>query len=69
MKKALLLAPLLVLLVLGVFSCKKIDKLLTFEISDSENIKIPASGLLNVPVILPVPVTARSETSACRSSR
>lgn len=48
---------------LVVISCKKLDELLTFEISNSENIKIPASGLLNVPVIAPVPVTMNSQES------
>lgn len=46
-----------------VLSCEKLDELLTFEISNSENIQIPASSLLNVPVIAPVPVTMNSEES------
>ena len=44
-------------------SCKKLSNLLTFEISNSENIKIPASGILTVPIISPVPVTMNSEES------
>ena len=44
-------------------ACKKINELFTFQISDSQNIKIPASGLLNVPVIAPVPVTMNSQES------
>jgi hypothetical protein len=43
--------------------CKKLSELLTFDISSSENIKIPASGLLNVPVISPVPVKMNSQES------
>jgi hypothetical protein len=61
MKKVILLGPLFLLLLLGTFSCKKVDKLLTFEISDSQNIKIPASGLVTVPVILPVTVPVKSQ--------
>ena len=44
-------------------SCKKLSQLLTFEISNSEDIKIPASGLLNIPIISPVPVTMHSQES------
>ena len=58
MKKILLLLPLILLFV---FSCKKIDQLLTFEISNSEDIKIPASGLVNSPVVSPVPVTTSNQ--------
>ena len=46
---------------LSIIGCKKIGQLLTFEISNSENITIPASGLLSVPIISPVPVTMHSE--------
>jgi hypothetical protein len=60
MKKAMLLFPLLLLMLLG---CEKLDRLLTFEISSSENIKIPASGLVNTPIISPVPVTVNSHQS------
>jgi len=60
MKKALLLLPLFLLFF---FSCKKLGQLLTFEISNSEDIKIPASGLVDLPVISPVPVTMNSEES------
>jgi len=58
MKKMRLLLPLLLLFF---SSCKKIDQLLTFEIPNSENIKIPASGLINTPFISPVPVTMSNE--------
>lgn len=44
-------------------SCKKLNELLTFEISNSENITIPASGLVNLPIISPVPVTVNSQES------
>lgn len=44
-------------------SCKKINNLLTFEIANSENIKIPASGIISVPLIAPVPVTVNSQES------
>lgn len=44
-------------------SCRKINHLLTFEITDSEDIKIPASSLISVPVIAPVPVTVNSQES------
>jgi hypothetical protein len=60
MKKALLLFPLLLLLL---SSCKKLDQLLTFDITSSEQIKIPASGLVNTPLITPVPVTVNSKQS------
>ncbi|TGE15261.1 hypothetical protein [Hymenobacter elongatus] len=59
MKKILFIAPLFLLL--GVLSCKKLAELLTFEISNSQNIKIPASAVVTVPVILPVPVTSNAE--------
>ena len=49
------------LTLLVVFSCKKLSDLFTFEISNSETIKIPASGLVNIPIISPVPVSANSE--------
>lgn len=58
MKKIILLLPVFLLIV---FSCNKINQLLTFEISDSQNIEIPASGLINAPVISPVPVTTNSQ--------
>jgi hypothetical protein len=58
MKKALLLLPFLLLFCPG---CKKFDQLLTFEISDSQDITIPASSLLSIPIIAPVPVTANSQ--------
>lgn len=48
---------------LSLLSCKKLNQLLTFEISNSENIKIPASGLISVPIISPVPVTVHSQES------
>jgi hypothetical protein len=54
MKKSLLLLPLLMLFV---FSCEKVAELLKFEISNSKDIKIPASGLIDVPFVSPVPVT------------
>jgi hypothetical protein len=60
MKKAVLLFPFLLLLL---SSCKKLDQLLTFEITSSEQIKIPASGLVNTPLITPVPVTVNSKQS------
>lgn len=60
MKKALTLIPLFLLLFSG---CDKLDRLLTFEISSSEEIKIPASGLINTPLISPVPVTVNSQQS------
>ncbi|MHA4844962.1 hypothetical protein ACX0G7_12395 [Flavitalea antarctica] len=53
----------LLLFSFGFASCKKLSNLLTFEISNSENIKIPASGILTVPIISPVPVTMNSEES------
>jgi len=60
MKKAFLLAPLLLLLVTLTLSCKKIKELLTFEISTSQDIKIPASGVITVPVVLPIAVPVNS---------
>lgn len=60
MKKALFLVS---LFLLALWSCEKLDELLTFEISESNNIKIPASGLINTPVISPVPVTMSSQES------
>jgi hypothetical protein len=65
MKKALLLLPLLALLALGTFSCKKIKQLLTFEITDTENVKIPATPLVGglVTLNLPVPVTNKASES------
>lgn len=60
MKKTLILLPLLCIFL---FQCKKLNQLLTFEISNSENIKIPATSLLSVPVISPVPVTVNSQES------
>ncbi|OWP64372.1 hypothetical protein CDA63_04890 [Hymenobacter amundsenii] len=61
MKKLLFLAPLLVAaLLLG--SCKKIDKLLTFYIEDSQSVKISGGFPLGQVVPLtPVSVTTRSE--------
>ena len=60
MKKILLL---LSLSLLFCFGCKKVAELLTFEISDSQDIKIPASSVINVPFISPVPVTMNSQQS------
>lgn len=58
MKKSILLLP---LVLLAFFSCKKFAQLLTFEISDSQDIKIPASGLIDAPFISPVPVTMSNQ--------
>ena len=60
MKKSLLLLP---FLVLALFGCEKLNELLTFEIAHSDNIKIPASGLLNTPLISPVPVNMSAQES------
>jgi hypothetical protein len=60
MKKNLFLLPFLLLVL---FSCEKLDQLLTFEIPQSSEIKIPASGLINTPLITPVPVTVNSQQS------
>lgn len=54
----------LLLLVLSVFaiSCKEIDKLLTFEIENSQNIKFSTGFPLNNDVVsLPMDVTTNSE--------
>ncbi|NVO32604.1 hypothetical protein [Hymenobacter lapidiphilus] len=59
MKKILFLLPLLGFLIFS--GCKKINELLTFEISDSQNIKIPASGLVTPPFVSPIAVPVRSE--------
>jgi len=58
MKKNMLLLPLFLLFF---FSCEKIAQLLTFEISSSEHIKIPASGLINTPITFPAPATMSNE--------
>lgn len=59
MKKTLLFfLPLCAFLFTG---CEKLDRLLTFEIKSSENIKVPASSLVNVPLIAPVPVNVKSQ--------
>lgn len=60
MKHIRLLLPLLLLLFV---SCEKINDLLTFEITSSETIKIPASGLIDAPFIAPVPVPVNSQQS------
>lgn len=59
MKKTLLIAPLLVLLLL--IGCKKVDQLLTFNVDVSQSVSIPgyAAGL-QLP---PVTVTTKSEDS------
>ncbi|MCR5888395.1 hypothetical protein LRS06_11585 [Hymenobacter sp. J193] len=66
MKKSFLSAALLMVLALVTFSCDKINDLLTFEISDTQDFKIPATPLaggLPVTLTLPVPVTNKaSET-------
>jgi len=58
MKKTLLLLPLFLLFFSG---CEKFAQLLTFEISDSQDIKIPASGLVDPPFVSPVPVTMSNQ--------
>jgi predicted transposase YdaD len=59
MKKALILAPLFLILALA--SCKKIDQLLTFYLDDSQNVTIPANFPLGTLVpITPLTVTTRS---------
>jgi hypothetical protein len=60
MKKALILAPLAFILFL--FSCEKIDQLLTFYIDDTQNITIPANFPIgSLGVLAPIPVTTRSD--------
>jgi hypothetical protein len=59
MKKLIHILPLFLCLTL--ISCEKIKDLLTFEISESENIQIPASGIINPPLISPVPVAMSSQ--------
>jgi hypothetical protein len=58
MKHLRLLLPLLLLFFV---SCEKINDLLTFEITSSDTIKIPASGLINTPIVAPVPVPVNSQ--------
>ena len=48
---------------LSVLGCKKLNELLTFDINSSENITIPASTLISVTIISPVPVTVNSQES------
>ena len=60
MKQIRILLPLLLLLFV---SCEKINDLLTFEITSSDTIKIPASGLIDAPLIAPVPVPVNSQQS------
>lgn len=60
MKKLIFFLP---LFLLCLFSCKKVNELLTFEINNSSNIKIPATGLINAPVISPVPATVSAQES------
>ena len=43
--------------------CQKLNELFTFEIPNSQNITIPASTIINVPLVSPVPVTMNSEQS------
>lgn len=57
MRKALLLS---LLSFTALVSCKKLSDLLTFEISNTENITIPATAILAAPIISPVPVTMES---------
>ena len=60
MKKALLLAPLVLFLVFT--GCKKIQQLLTFYIEDSQNIRIPATPLFgSVVALTPLTVNTKSE--------
>ncbi len=59
MKKTLLLAPLLLFLVL--VGCKKIDKLLTFNVDVSQSVTIP--GYFVGAQLAPVSVTTRSAES------
>ncbi|GAB2962324.1 hypothetical protein GCM10027048_33510 [Hymenobacter coalescens] len=61
MKKILFLFA--AVLLLGVTACEKVDKLLTFYIEDSQNIRVAGSGLpigSTLP-IAPVAVSTRSE--------
>jgi len=60
MKKALFFLPFFLLIL---FSCEKINQLLTFNIESSQDIKIPATGLINSPVIAPVPATVNAQES------
>lgn len=60
MKKYLFFLP---LLFLALFSCEKVAGLLTFDINHSDEIKIPASGLINSPLISPVPVNMSAQES------
>jgi hypothetical protein len=60
MKKVIFICLLSYTVFLG---CKKLNELLTFEISNTENIKIPASGVISIPIIAPVPVTMNSQES------
>src|SRR5687768_2509514 len=49
------------LLIILVSGCEKLRELLTFEISNSANIEIPATGLLNSPFVSPVAVPVSSQ--------
>lgn len=73
MKKSFLLVPVLLLLLVGTFSCKKLNELLTFEITDTQSFKIPATPLvggLPVTLNLPIPVTNKaSETFSKNNTR
>jgi len=60
MKRTLFLAPLAILLLL--VGCKKIDKLLTFYVDDTQNVRIPANFPLgSLGVLGPLSVPTRSD--------
>ncbi len=49
-------------------SCRKIDQLLTFTISDKSTFTIPASGTVGLPVSIPTPDVTSNSTQAFQNN-
>ncbi|GAA4050428.1 hypothetical protein GCM10022409_41500 [Hymenobacter glaciei] len=69
MKKSLFTPILFVLvLLLGIVGCKKIENLLSFQVNDSSSFVVPASGLLNTTVLSLPGATVNSSSSGTYSA-
>ncbi|WP_035568218.1 hypothetical protein [Hymenobacter sp. IS2118] len=66
--KTLSIVLLFLLVLVGASSCKKINDLLTFQVSDSSSFVVPGSGILSTAVLALPGTTVQSSSSATYSA-
>ncbi|MDQ3393441.1 MAG: hypothetical protein M3512_04935 [Bacteroidota bacterium] len=67
MKNKIVFIPIL-LLIITLLSCDKLDQLLTFDVKDSATFTIPSSTAINLPINIPVPTIQSSASSTFKNN-